>query len=123
MRYRADLMSSLFLSQVRSKSTGKEGEAGNPAAEEAEDPIEGSPAPLQQQQQQLDAAAQETSSPPTQGRARQRKQLKPVYTSRPHNEGAWAFEITASRYPFACPGCTLSLTVKQRRWVAAWQCC
>ena len=79
-------MSSLAWKQVHSKSPEKPGEAGGPAAQEAEDPIEGSPAPVQQEQ---DAAVREMNSPSNQERARQRKQLKPIYVSENPDEGAW----------------------------------
>ena len=111
-------MSSSVLSQVHSKSTGKEGEAEGPAAGTPEDPIEGSPAPLQQQQQ--GAAAQETSSPPRQGQARQRKQLKPLYTSKSPHEGAWAVEISLiENVGLACRGSALGLL----DWAKERSCC
>ena len=70
---------------MHSRSLEKPGGAGGPAAQEGEDPIEGSPVPVQQQQA---VAAREMGSPPNQGRARQRKQLKPIYVSENLDEGA-----------------------------------
>lgn len=65
-----------------------------PAADVAEDPIEGGPAPPPLQQQPLAAAAQEMRSPSTQGRARQHDHLKPAHVSTMLDKGAWSCETT-----------------------------
>ena len=71
--------------QAHRKTTGGQGEATGPSARnvEAEDPIEASPALLQQR---LNAAAQE----PQQRQTHQRKPLKRVYAGDKLDAGVWA---------------------------------